>query len=156
MAISFDASGATTGALTTPFTLALTYGLAKVKGGKKTEENSFGLVGVMSAGPMLAIMGMAIITRQTHIQGTAEVFVPSPGVWGPILRTFPITASESLLALLPITLLFFVFNFAKFKIDKKGILKILGGLLLTLIGLIIFLTSVIQALWIWVRLLEKQ
>ena len=142
LAISFDASGATTGALTTPFTLALTYGLAKVKGGKKTEENSFGLVGVMSAGPMLAIMGMAIITRQTHIQGTAEAFVPSPGVWGPILKTFPITTVESFLALLPITLLFFVFNFAKFKIDKKEIVKIVGGLLLTLTGLIIFLTSV--------------
>jgi nitrogen regulatory protein PII len=142
LAISFDASGATTGALTTPFTLALTYGLAKVKGGKKTEENSFGLVGVMSAGPMLAIMGMAIITRQTHIQGTAEAFAPSPGVWGPILKTFPITTVESLLALLPITLLFFVFNFAKFKIDKKEIVKIVGGLLLTLTGLIIFLTSV--------------
>lgn len=58
LAISFDASGATTGALTTPFVLAISLGLSKMKGGKNTEENSFGLVGVMSAGPILAVMLM--------------------------------------------------------------------------------------------------
>lgn len=41
LAISFDASGATTGALTTPFVLALSLGLSKVKGGSSSEENSF-------------------------------------------------------------------------------------------------------------------
>lgn len=64
LAISFDASGATTGALTTPFVLAISLGLSKVKGGKNAEENSFGLVGAMSAGPILAIMIMSIISGQ--------------------------------------------------------------------------------------------
>ncbi|HHT87567.1 MAG TPA: DUF1538 domain-containing protein, partial [Clostridiales bacterium] len=54
LAIAFDASGATTGALTTPFVLALSLGLSNIKGGKKAEENSFGLVGIMSAGPILS------------------------------------------------------------------------------------------------------
>ena len=56
LAIAFDASGATTGALTTPFALALTYGLSTIKGGKRAEENAFGLVGVMSAGPIIGVM----------------------------------------------------------------------------------------------------
>jgi hypothetical protein len=142
LAISFDASGATTGALTTPFILALTLGLAQVKGGQKSEENSFGLVGVMSAGPMLAIMGMAIITRQNHIQGTATSFVIDSGILQPIISTFKPTSIESLIALLPITALFFIFNFAKFKIEKKEIWKIVGGLFLTLSGLILFLSGV--------------
>ena len=55
LAISFDASGATTGALTTPFVLAISLGMSKVTGGKQSEENSFGLVGIMSAGPILSI-----------------------------------------------------------------------------------------------------
>ncbi|MFA7671959.1 MAG: DUF1538 domain-containing protein [Sphaerochaetaceae bacterium] len=142
LAIAFDASGATTGALTTPFVLALTLGLAKIKGGQKSEENSFGLVGVMSAGPILAVMGLAIITKQEHIHGSVEPFVPKSGIWGPVIETFGSVAVESLIALLPITLLFFAFNFVKFKIDKKDLGKIVIGLLLTLGGLILFLVGV--------------
>ncbi len=40
LAISFDSSGATTGALTTPFILALSAGLSRIKGGKSTEEDA--------------------------------------------------------------------------------------------------------------------
>ena len=119
LAISFDASGATTGALTTPFILAISLGLSKVKGGKKAEENSFGLVGTMSAGPILAIMLMSIITRQKNIQGTAQEFAVTEGIISPILRAIPSTLLESLVALLPIVALFFFFNF-KVQDIKEG------------------------------------
>lgn len=142
LAISVDASGATTGALTTPFILALTLGLSTIKGGKDSEENSFGLVGVMSAGPILAILAMSLISGQRHIQGDAAVFSPAKGVLGPILSSIPSITFESLLALLPLTVLFFVLNFAKFKIPKRKLLSIVGGLLLTLFGLILFFTGV--------------
>ncbi|MCK9547070.1 MAG: DUF1538 domain-containing protein [Sphaerochaeta sp.] len=142
LAISVDASGATTGALTTPFALALTLGLASLKGGKYAEENAFGLVGVMSAGPILAILSMSIITGQEHIHSAPDAFIPATGVIAPILRTLPITFKESLLALTPIAMLFFIFNIAKFKITKARLLSVIGGLLLTLSGLVLFLTGV--------------
>lgn len=142
LAISFDASGATTGALTTPFILAISLGLSKVKGGKKAEENSFGLVGTMSAGPILAIMLMSIITRQKNIQGTAQEFAVTEGIISPILRAIPSTLLESLVALLPIVALFFFFNFKKFKISKEELSGIIKGLIFTLLGLTIFLTAV--------------
>lgn len=142
LAISVDASGATTGALTTPFILALTLGLSTIKGGKHAEENSFGLVGVMSAGPILAILAMSLITGQRHIHGNGAPFSPAKGILRPILSAIPSTSLESLLALLPLTILFFIFNFAKFKIKKKQLLRIIGGLLLTLLGLILFFTGV--------------
>lgn len=59
-AIAFDASGATTGAMTTPFIIALGLGVSKLKGESKGEENSFGLVGIASAGPILAGLIMSI------------------------------------------------------------------------------------------------
>ena len=142
LAISVDASGATTGALTTPFILALTLGLSTIKGGKHAEENSFGLVGVMSAGPILAILAMSLITGQRHIHGNGAPFSPAKGILRPILSAIPSTSLESFLALLPLTILFFIFNFAKFKIKKKQLLRIIGGLLLTLLGLILFFTGV--------------
>ena len=142
LAIAFDASGATTGALTTPFVLALSLGLSNVKGGKNTEENSFGLVGIMSAGPILAVMLLSIITRQKNIQGDAGEYIFQKGVLGPILDAIPQLFIESLLALLPITILFFIFNFTKFKIKKGEMITIIKGLIFTLIGLVIFLTAV--------------
>ena len=142
LAISFDASGATTGALTTPFILALSLGLSNMKGGKHAEENSFGLVGTMSAGPIWALMLMSIITRQKHIHGTVEEFVVAKGVLQPILEVLPDIFLASLIALLPISALFFVYNIAKFKISRQELVGILKGLSATLIGLTMFLTAV--------------
>ena len=142
LAISFDASGATTGALTTPFILAISLGLSKVKGGKNTEENSFGLVGVMSSGPILAVMLISIITGQRNIHGEAAQFVPAEGIIEPILNILPHILLESIVALLPISVLFFVYNFVKFKIDKEELAGIIKGLIFTLIGLILFLVGV--------------
>jgi hypothetical protein len=142
LAISFDASGATTGALTTPFVLAISLGLSKMKGGKMTEENSFGLVGTMSAGPILAVMLMSIISGQKNIQGNMGEYVIAGGVLGPIISTIPIIFMESIRALLPITVMFFIFHFKKFKIAKNELLEIIKGLILTLLGLTFFLTAV--------------
>ncbi|MDD4135215.1 MAG: DUF1538 domain-containing protein [Eubacteriales bacterium] len=142
LAVSFDASGATTGALTTPFVLALTAGLSRIKGGKTAEEDSFGMVGVMSAGPILAVMLMSILTGQEHIQGEAERFLPASGILGPILHELPKVFLESLIALLPLSALFFIMNLAKFKVQRRELGRIIKGLLYTLLGLGIFLTGV--------------
>lgn len=142
LAISFDTSGATTGALTTPFVLSLSYGLSKFKGGESSEEDSFGLVGIMSSGPILAIMLMSIITGQKNIQGVAEDYVFLTGILSPIAQTLPIVIKESIMALVPIGVLFLGFNYTKFKIDKNEMKNIFIGLFLTLLGLIFFLTAV--------------
>lgn len=142
LAISFDASGATTGALTTPFVLAISLGLSKIKGGMRSEENSFGLVGIMSAGPILAVMLLSIMTGQKNIEGEAIEFALAEGVLGPIVNAIPSIFVESLIALLPITALFFIFNFSKFKLPRNELLRIVKGLALILIGLILFLTAV--------------
>lgn len=142
LAISFDSSGATTGALTTPFILALSAGLSRIKGGKSAEEDAFGKVGVMSAGPMYALMLMSIVTGQRHIQGEAEAFVPATGVLGPLLKLLPDELFKSLIALLPLCLLFFWLNARRFRIPKREMRRILKGLAYTLIGLTLFLTGV--------------
>ncbi|NLY36926.1 MAG: DUF1538 domain-containing protein [Tissierellia bacterium] len=153
IAISFDASGATTGALTTPFILAISIGLSKMKGGIKSEEDAFGLVGAMSAGPMLAVMLMAIVTKQTHIQGEAADFVQATGVFGPVFRSIPRTLLESFRALAPIALLFLFYNRRSFKLEKKELIGILRGLIYSLIGLTFFLVGANQGFMEMGRLL---
>src|SRR5699024_3456069 len=58
LGIAFDAGGATTGSMTVPFILALGLGVSSTQGGKQSEESSFGLVGLASAGPMIAVLTM--------------------------------------------------------------------------------------------------
>ncbi|SDX38562.1 DUF1538 domain-containing protein [Tepidimicrobium xylanilyticum] len=142
LAISVDASGATTGAMTTPFILALGLGVSQLKGGKTEEEDSFGLVGMASTGPILAIMLMSVISGLTDIQGQAEAFVPHAGILYPYIEAFSELAKESIKTLLPITVIFLIFNANKFKLNRASRNRILKGLLYTYIGLVLFLVGV--------------
>jgi len=142
LAISVDSSGATTGAMTTPFILALGLGVSQLKGGKTSEEDSFGLVGLASAGPIFAIMIMSIVSGMGSIQGEAEAFTPLSGIWAPYLQEFPILLRESILTLSPLLVLFLIFNNLKFKLNKRDRNNILKGLLYTYIGLTLFLVGV--------------
>ncbi|MBQ3809719.1 MAG: DUF1538 domain-containing protein, partial [Kiritimatiellae bacterium] len=51
--VAFDAGGATTGPMTVPFVMALGLGVASVRG---RGEGGFGLTGVASVGPVLAVL----------------------------------------------------------------------------------------------------
>jgi hypothetical protein len=142
LAISVDASGATTGAMTTPFILALGYGVSKLKGGKTSEEDSFGMVGLASAGPIFAIMIMSIISGTRDIQGEAQAFIPHSGILTPYYQAFPTMLKESILTLLPLFILFLIFDKVKFRLNRKKKHIILKGLLYTYVGLTLFLVGV--------------
>ena len=142
LAISVDASGATTGAMTTPFILALGYGVSQLKGGKTSEEDSFGMVGLASTGPIFAIMIMSIVKGLMDIQGEVEVFVANTGILTPYFRIFPQILKESTLTLLPLFCLFLIFDKIKFKLNRKSRNTILKGLLYTYMGLTLFLVGV--------------
>ncbi|WAA10785.1 DUF1538 domain-containing protein [Fervidibacillus albus] len=59
--ISFDSGGVTTGPLTVPFILSLGIGIASVIKGKSASSDGFGLVGLASIGPILAVMLLGVI-----------------------------------------------------------------------------------------------
>lgn len=130
-AIAFDASGATTGAMTTPFIISIGLGVASLKG-DLSEDDSFGLVGIASTGPVIAglLMSMSIGQSGVEVIDTSHRSALFTGV---INATF---------AIVPITLIFFLMNFLIFKIDKDSLKEITIGLVYTYLGLIIFLTSV--------------
>src|SRR5690606_23318997 len=103
----------------TPFILALGYGVAQLKGVKTQEEDSFGLVGLASAGPIFAIMIMSIVKGLTNIQGAAEAFVPNVGIISPYIRELPKIAKESVFTLAPLLILFLIFDKLRFKLNKR-------------------------------------
>ena len=57
LSIAFDASGATTGAITVPFMLALAAGVSAIrKDSRMGEADNFGLVGISSTGAILGVL----------------------------------------------------------------------------------------------------
>ncbi|MFC5465016.1 DUF1538 domain-containing protein [Lederbergia graminis] len=143
LAISFDASGATTGALTVPFILALALGVSLLKkDSKASEKDSFGLVAIASTGAIISVMIMSIVSKSDKITGSLEQVNISNSIIGPFIKKLPIIAGEVLLALLPIVIIFLIFQKISFKLSKKTVRNILIGILFTFIGLILFLVGV--------------
>lgn len=143
LAISFDASGATTGALTVPFILALAIGVSKLKkDSKASEKDSFGLVAVASTGAIISVMIMSIISKTDEITGSLEAEEISNSIISPFIHEFVNVGPEIIIALLPILVLFLIFQKGSFKLPKREVRKILFGVLFTFIGLVIFLVGV--------------
>lgn len=62
VAISFDSGGVTTGPMAVPFIMALGVGVASVlRSGSPASSEGFGLIGLASIGPILALMVLGVL-----------------------------------------------------------------------------------------------
>ncbi len=144
IAIAFDASGATTGAITVPFMLALAGGVAALKKDRKTAEaDSFGLIGIASTGAILGVLITGLIMGVDKLEGQLPPVVPDNGN---LLQGFtsilPHLAWETLLSLSPILLAYLLFQFVVFRHRAKDVWSNISGLIVTYIGLVAFLLGV--------------
>ncbi|MCR1897552.1 DUF1538 domain-containing protein [Irregularibacter muris] len=143
LAISFDASGATTGAMATPFMLALGLGVSSLKAGKASEEDSFGLVGIASSGAILSVLAMSILSKSDKISDNLEqASLHSTSIIRHFIEQIPGVAWEVFLALLPLLLIFLFVHHLSIKLPKRNLYKIMKGLIYTFIGLVLFLVGV--------------
>lgn len=144
VAIAFDASGATTGAITVPFMLALAAGISAMKADSKSSKaDNFGLVGLSSTGAILGVLVTGLIFNLDKLNGT----LPDQAIADSNLlhlygsKLLPL-AWESLISLLPIIIVYILFQIFAFKHKKNRVLDISRGIFLTFLGLVIFLLGV--------------
>ena len=137
--MAFDASGATTGLLTVPLFMAIGQGAAKNAGGQKTHEDSFGLLGGASMGPILAVVAMGIFMVHRPIY-QVEV-LPDTSIWTDIWRNASENATNSLVVLGPLVIFFLVFQYFNVQLPKRQVSRIVIGIAFTFVGLIFFLTG---------------
>lgn len=144
LAISFDASGATTGALTVPFILSLSMGISAMKKDSvASEKDSFGLVAIASTGAILAVLLQGVFMDMSGLNELpANEAAKSTSLLGPFISNFKHVSWESFVAILPIIIIFLFFQLKFFHLKFKKFKKVLKGLLYTLIGLILFLAGV--------------
>lgn len=138
--IAFDASGATTGAMTTPFILAIGLGVSKMKGSEKSAEDSFGLLGICSAGPIFAVIMLGLFTG--HVEGGEITEVAHATGLANYIVEFKHASKDTAIAIVPVALLFLITNKLFFKLRKREYRRILKGLVYTFLGLVLFMGGV--------------
>lgn len=144
LGVAFDAGGVTTGPMTVPFLLAFGIGIAAVRGSKTSRDDSFGMVALCSAGPILAVFILKIlfnisleskIVTMGEVHGLAQITIK-------YLDNLWYYLKHVAISLVPILLIFLVFNKTLLKLPKKTVIRIFVGILYTYIGLSLFLTGV--------------
>ena len=144
LSIAFDSGGVTTGPMTVPFILAMGLGVSKIRSDKNAEADSFGLVALCSIGPILSVLILGFFYPSSGSETAFEAvsFANTAEIGMAFLRSVPSYLKETAVALLPVIIIFFIFQIFSLKISKRNLLKIVIGILYTYIGLVLFLTGV--------------
>ncbi|MBO4706233.1 MAG: DUF1538 domain-containing protein [Spirochaetaceae bacterium] len=149
--VAFDSGGATTGPMTVPFILALGLGVSSVR---SDDKSSFGLTGVTSVGPVMAVLiyslfvaggGSGAAASVTAANVTAVDTLPTAvtqGFFAPFSAAMPGIVLESLLSISPLVLMLIVFQLTLLKMSARQIIRVIIGLVYSFAGLLLFLCGV--------------
>ena len=144
LAVAFDSGGVTTGPITVPFIMALGVGVAAIRSDRHAANDSFGLVALCSVGPILAVLLLGILFRASDSAYVPPI-LPDVGdsveLWQLFHVSLPTYFKEIATSLLPIVLMFGVFQLVALKLDRRTLGRIGVGLAYTYIGLVFFLTG---------------
>ncbi len=144
LAVAFDSGGVTTGPMTVPFIMALGVGVSAIRGDRHAADDSFGLVAMCSVGPILAVLLLGIVFRasdSTYIPPVLPEVSDSVELWQLFHVSLPTYLKEIAGSLLPIIVMFGVFQAAALHLDKRTLSRIAVGLAYTYVGLVLFLTG---------------
>lgn len=143
--VSFDSGGVTTGPITVPFIMALGVGMASVRSDKNSTSDSFGLVALCSIGPVLSVLLLGICYSPDSASYTPAA-LPEIQTTRDAAREFaqalPAYAEEVAVAMVPICVMFLLFQLMTRRFKRTQLLRIISGLIYAYVGLVLFLTGV--------------
>jgi hypothetical protein len=143
LAIAFDASGATTGAMTVPFILALGLSVARrKKDGKASEKDSFGLVAIASAGAIIGVLVTSLTVQTTEFAAAVDFSEPTSHLLAPFGQQLSLQAFESFLAILPLLAILLVLQPRGLRLRRLTLVGMLRGFFFDWLGLVLIFTGV--------------
>lgn len=145
LSVAFDSGGVTTGPMTVPFIMALGVGVASIRSDKYAKNDSFGLVALCSIGPILAVLILGFLyptDQQTASSMIINEIENTVALGRDYLHAIPEYMGEVCMALSPIFLFFLAFQVFSLHLKRSSFKKILGGIIYTYVGLVLFLTGV--------------
>ena len=132
IALAFDAGGATTGVITAPFLLAISSGISS-KTNKSDNKEVFGMVGIASLGPIISSLLAFLLLDKTGVKDLSSL--ENVSIFISVLK-------QTTLAIIPLTIVFFVYEMLLIKLPVGKKLSLLLGVCITFIGLYLFLFSI--------------
>lgn len=145
ISVAFDSGGVTTGPMTVPFIMAIGVGLSSTRSDKNGSSDSFGLVSLCSIGPIAMVLLLGIFYHPTGASYNATD-IPDVVTMQDVMREFvhmlPDYAKEVFSSILPVLVVFLLFQLTTRRYHKNQTIKMLMGFLYTIIGLVLFLTGV--------------
>lgn len=145
LAVAFDSGGVTTGPMTVPFIMAMGMGLSSARGDKDASSDSFGLVAISSIGPILAVMLLGCFyepAEATELTSEIAKVETMRDVANAFAVEIPKYAKEVFVSLLPIIVVYIIFQFVGGKTQKRQQIRATIGFLYTYAGLVLFLCGV--------------
>ena len=140
--ISFDAGGVTTGPLTVPFIMAMGVGISSITADESGD--SFGLMALCSAGPIIAILILGLVYRVDggdYVKDALVDFGNSREFGLEFLETLPHLMLEVTKGLFPVVIFFFLYQLVAGRVPKDQLPRLLIGIAYTYIGIVFFLTG---------------
>lgn len=144
IALSFDSGGVTTGPITVPFIIALSSGITGVLGGSGQEDSEFGTIGICSVGPILLVLVVGLLNGTSPIsEGYAQAnYTSFSQILAYYFELIPHELLNVLKSLAPIVSFFLIFQFVSLKLNFITLIKIIVGLIYSILGLSLFFTGV--------------
>lgn len=148
LSLAFDSGGVTTGPITVPFIMSFGFGIATMIGGRDSNENSFGMVSLSSVGPVIIVLILAMFSKGelnyvTDIHSINSWFEEGIGVAISNVCLFLVkNFFEVAKSLVLIFIFFLVMQVLILKLPKTKMVQIIIGIIITLVGLVFFLTTV--------------
>ena len=144
--LALDSGGVTTGAISTPFIMALGIGAAMTVGGRKTKANSFGFIALCSVGPIIGALILVLINHGADTVITPESLHIGYGegakaIVSNYFSTLGKISLEVLIGLGLVTVPFIVVNYLFLKLPRKRMIQIFIGIAYAFVGSILFLTA---------------
>ena len=133
IALAFDAGGATTGVITAPFLLAIASGISN-KVSKNDNKEVFGMIGIASLGPIISTL-LIFISMEKGSGSAGFVEAEELSIYLSVLK-------QTTLAIVPLTIVFFVYELILIRLPVARKFTILFGLIITFLGLYMFLFSI--------------
>ena len=141
ISVAFDSGGVTTGAMGVPLIVAFGYGISKLRSEKDAKSYSFGLCGICSLGPIIVVLVLGFFFKvENYFDVTG--FINNNGIIDNIIYCFIKSFKEISMALLPILVVFYISHLFDKKMTKYEHIRMIFGIILSLLGLTLFLTGV--------------
>lgn len=141
VSIAFDGGGVTTGSMGVPLIVAFGYGITKIRNDENAKSDSFGLCGLASLGPIVIILLVGLFFKMENSFDTNS-FVGSVDIAKRFSTALISSFKEVGMSLIPVLVVFGLSQFFGKKFSKRTFIQIIVGLILSVIGLTIFLTGV--------------